>query len=114
MPVENLSADLLPLTWQLASAFGQGAGTMLLTTDAAKSVIDAYSEGLNRNREQSNTNALALIEFARALGAAAALISLQRGGAIIDVADVQTAIRNLKRTQAFPLVPCPVCIDAES
>lgn len=109
MPVETVPADLLPVTWQLAAAFGQGAGTMIISADAAAAVMQQYRDGLERNAK-SDATMLQLITFIRALGAAAAGHALRRGSAVIEPEDVLHVIGRLNPNQARPLGLCPICL----
>jgi hypothetical protein len=106
----NLSPELQAITWQLAAAFGQGAGTMILSAPAAQAVMAFYGERFGK-MEPSEINVLKMIEFMRAIGAASAMYSLQDGGAIIDTDAVKKAIAALKAKQKFPLGDCPICTD---
>jgi len=107
---DNVRADLLPVTWQLAVAFGQGAGTCLITGEAAAAVMDHYAEPLTRNLPSTATM-LQLVEFMRALGASAAMQALRRGSAVIELVDIRHAIGKLVPKQAAPLGDCPVCLE---
>jgi len=99
----------MALTWQLAVAFGQGAGTLHITTAAAEAVFNHYQQRLGPARDW-DAIALRMLEFMRALGAASQMWALRRGSAVIDVDDVGAAIAKLNPRQAHPLSDCPVCL----
>jgi hypothetical protein len=101
---------LIAITWQLAAAFGQGAGTMIVTTGAAEAVMGHYQRQL-RDIQDWDRIALQMIEYTRALGAASAMWALRRGGAIIDIKDVKAAIGKLKQSQPPPMFECPICLE---
>ena len=109
MTSANVPAEMLPFTWQLAAAFGQGAGTRLITSEAAAAVMEHYGEPLRRNAP-TDVGMLQLIEFMRALGASAAAHALRRASAVIEPEDITHAVGRMARQQARPLGDCPICL----
>ncbi len=84
---------------------------MMVTTGAMRSLMEAYHDGLRNAEPTWDDISLGMIEFTRALGAASAMQAIQRGGAIIDAADVISAIRTIKPHQPRPLIDCPLCLE---
>ena len=69
MPEPSPSLDHIDITLQLAAAFGQGAGTMLIEAGALRPAYDAYSEHFARAVPFWATDALTSISVMRAMGA---------------------------------------------
>ena len=76
--------SLESMTLQLAMGFGQGAGTMLATTDAVMMARDAYRVQLGQIAGQWSEYALQTIEYSRVLGSLAAAHALNAGRSVIE------------------------------
>jgi hypothetical protein len=111
MPEPYAPSDFETMTWQLAMAFGQGAGTMLATSAAVSEAIAPYRQYLTGNTGSWNSVALLFIEYTRALGRLAMVNAASRGAAVIDAADVKKALLSIRGNQLFPLGPCN-CLEA--
>ena len=91
---------------QLAMAFGQGAGTMLATAEALLAAFETYAAAFENRAGNWQAFELRAIEYARALGQAAAWSALSQRRCIIDVADVRAAFGTVKRNTLRPLQLC--------
>ncbi len=73
---ERSSLDAMDITLQLAAAFGQGAGIMLIEADALRPAYDAYATHIARAVPYWEEDALNSISVMRAMGAYAAHLAL--------------------------------------
>ena len=98
--------DLQAIGFQLAMAFGQGAGTMLATSRALQAAFKPYDSAV-RNRLGNWADAeLRAVAFARALGHVAAVHAAGRGHCVIDVEDVEYGLDAVRRNELRPLGAC--------
>ena len=94
--------------WQLSMAFGQGVGgTMMATQSALAKAFESYGHQLENDPGWSD-KALVALEFTRVLGRFAAANALKDGRAVVDVADVDWALRQIRVVHAEPLKACPI------
>jgi hypothetical protein len=108
MPEPSPSLDAIDITLQLAAAFGQGAGTMLIETGALRPAYDAYSGHIARAVPFWQTDALTSFSVMRAMGAYAAHLALSDQRFVISRGDVESAMTVVTRTHAAPLGTCPI------
>ena len=106
MPESATSSEFETITWQLAMAFGQGAGTMLATPAALSDALGPYRTYLFDNTRSWNDVALLFIEYTRALGTLAMVNAARRGAAVIEAPDVKKALFSIRTNKVFPLGPC--------
>jgi hypothetical protein len=93
--------------WQLAMAFGQGAGTMPASREGLCVAFSAYGH-LVADEGRWNTAAVLILEWARVLGRSAAAHALRAGRCVIDAEDVEFALRAAQSSQIEPLAGCPL------
>jgi hypothetical protein len=110
MAQTDSEADLITArVWQLAAAFGQGAGTMMATRRALRVAFANYDEAIRVFRDW-DAHATLIIEYARALGRAAADHASRTGHCVIDVEDVEHALEVVRGNRREPLVACPLTL----
>lgn len=100
--------DAMDVTLQLAAAFGQGTGTMLMEADALRPAYDAYQEHIGRATSFWETDALTSISVMRAMGAYAAHLACSERRFVINRSDVEAALGVVTRVHAAPLGRCPL------
>jgi hypothetical protein len=106
MATRSQEPDLHDILALIHMAFGQGAGTMIATPEAVRAGEAAYEKVLSpRNWDE---NALAVLEYSRAVGRVAAHIATDAASPIIDAKHVRAAIKKVGVNQAGP-VRCPFC-----
>jgi hypothetical protein len=94
--------------WQLAMAFGQGAGgTVMATRGALALAFETYGRKLEGDPDWKNKSVVAL-EFARILGRMAAFHAASQGRCVIDIPDVESALLAVRMTEMEPLEGCPI------
>jgi hypothetical protein len=108
MPKASSAIDAMDITLQLAAAFGQGAGIMLIEAGALRPAHDAYAEHIGRAVPHWGTDALTSISVMRAMGAYAAHLALSDKRFVISRGDVESAMTVVTRRHAAPLGPCPI------
>jgi hypothetical protein len=91
---------------QLAMAFGQGAGTMLATSQALLAAFNPYAAAFENRAERWADFELRAIEYARALGQVAACAAANNRRCVIDVEDVQYALAVVQSNSRRPLLVC--------
>jgi hypothetical protein len=107
---EEASSTFATITYQLAMAFGQGAGTMLASAGAVSTAIAPFSETFSNNLAQWDDWALKSIEYARALGKLSSVYAAVNGAAVIQTAHVNWALEQIANNTVLPLGPCN-CIE---
>jgi hypothetical protein len=100
--------DALDITLQLAAAFGQGAGIMMMEAGALRPAYDAYREHIGRAVPYWETDALTSVSVMRAMGAYAAHLALSNGRFVISRSDVESALGVVTLRHAAPLGACPI------
>ena len=100
--------DPIDVTLQLAAAFGQGTGALLMEADALRPAYDAYLEHISRAASFWETDALTSVSVMRAMGAYAAHLALSDRRFVISRVDVEAALRVVTRSHAAPLGSCPI------
>jgi hypothetical protein len=108
MPEPSKSLDVMDITLQLAAAFGQGAGIMLIEADALRPAYDAYRDHFTRALPFWDDDALSSIAVMRAMGAHAAHKALADGRFVIGRGDVESALRIVTQRHAMPLGACRI------
>jgi hypothetical protein len=108
MPEPSSSLDAMDITLQLAAAFGQGAGIMLIEADALRPAYNAYCDHFTRALPFWEEDALPSISVMRAMGAYAAHQALADGRFVIGKGDVESALRIVTRRHAMPLGFCRI------
>lgn len=108
MPDLSPSLDAMDVTLQLAAAFGQGTGTMLIEAGALRPAYDAYLDHITRAVQFWETDALTSFSVMRAMGAFAAHLALADHRFVISRADVVSALTVVTRNHAAPLGTCPI------
>jgi hypothetical protein len=98
----SISPQLLQVSWQLAAAFGQGAGTMTVTTDATQVVFDSYVGPLRDILHEWPAHSLRMIEFMRAVGTVAAGTAVRHHRCVITTDDMLMALDVVRRTNVSP------------
>ena len=89
MPEPSSSLNAMDITLQLAAAFGQGAGIMLIEADALRPAYEAYAPHIARAVPILGGDALTSIAVMRAMGAYAAHLALSDGRFVISRGDVE-------------------------
>ena len=91
-----------PVFCQLVAAFGQGAGTMNIASEAMSFIATQYWPTIS---QQSNFDRTQLegVEYARGLGRLAAQRALAAGYNVVRLEDLQSA------AVAFDRSGCPYC-----
>lgn len=102
------SLDAMDVTLQLAAAFGQGTGVMLMEADALRPAYNVYQDHLARAVPFWGTDALTSISVMRAMGAYAAHLALSQHRFVISRSDVESAMTVVTRYHAAPLGTCPI------
>lgn len=102
------SINTMDITLQLAAAFGQGAGLVLIEADALRPVYDAYAARIERSIPHWDTDALGSISVLRAMGAYAAHRALSNDRVVITREDAEAALELVQRTPAHPLARCRI------
>lgn len=92
---------------QLAVGFGQGAGMMMATEDALLAAVSSYESSVRRMDDWLDY-AIRAIEFSRALGSLAAQHALRHARAVIDVPDVEFALKAVRLSELHPLGICRI------
>lgn len=105
---ETTPPDAIDITLQLAAAFGQGAGVMLMEADALRPAYDAYREHFTRAAPYWETDALPSVAIMRAMGAYAAHVALSEDRFVISRGDVERALTVVTRRHALPLGFCRI------
>jgi hypothetical protein len=108
---EEASSTFETITYQLAMAFGQGAGTMLASAGAVSTAIAPFSQAFSNNVNQWDDWALKSIEYARALGKLSSVYAAANGAAVIQTAHVSWALQQIANNAILPLGPCN-CLEA--
>ncbi len=96
-----------PRVLLLAMALGQGAGTMLASSDALETALSYFQhrvQGLSA--QEWDTHVLKIVEFTRVLGTLSALHAAQNQRAVIGVEDVNFAIGGVQNNTFAPLGIC--------
>ena len=106
MPEPSPLPEAIDITLQLAAAFGQGAGIMLMDVDALRPAYDAYQEHIARAAPYWETDALTSVAAMRAMGAYAAHLALSEDRFVISRGDVERALTVVTRRHAAPLGFC--------
>ena len=104
------SFDAMDITLQLAAAFGQGAGTLLIETGALRPAYDAYAPHLAREVPHWEEDALNSIAVMRAMGAYAAHLALSERRFVISRGDVEAALTVVTRSHAAPMGRCRISL----
>ena len=105
---EPTSIDAMDITLQLAAAFGQGAGIMLMEAGALRPAYTTYVDHISRSVPYWESDALTSISVMRAMGAYAAHRALSDGRFVISRGDVESAMTVVPRLHAAPLGSCPI------
>jgi hypothetical protein len=108
MPEPSPSLDAMDVTLQLAAAFGQGTGTMMLEAGALRPAYNAYADHIARAVPFWATDALTSISVMRAMGAYAAHLALSQHRFVISRGDVESAMTVVTNIHAAPLGTCPI------
>jgi hypothetical protein len=96
-----------PRVLLLAMAFGQGAGTLLASTDALEAALSYFQQRVqNLPPGKWEENILKIVEFTRALGTLSAVHAAQSGAIVIGAEDVSFAIAGTQNNRAAPLGIC--------
>lgn len=104
MPESSITA--MDVTLQLAAAFGQGAGSVLIEADALRPAYEFYRENIARAVAHWEEDALSSVSVMRAMGAYAAHLALADRRFVINRADVEAAMGVVTRSHAAPLGRC--------
>ena len=104
------SFDAMDITLQLAAAFGQGAGTMLIETGALRPAYDAYRSHIERELPYWEEDAASSIAVMRGMGAYAAPLALSDGRFTISRGDVEAALPVVTRRHAAPVGFCRISL----
>lgn len=91
---------------QLAMAFGQGAGTMLATSEALMAAFTPYAAAFEEKAERWVEFELKALEYARALGQVAAYAAASNRRCVIDAEDVRYALSVVQSNTVRPLLVC--------
>ena len=108
MPEPSSSLDAMDITLQLAAAFGQGAGVMMIEAGALRPAYEAYAPNIARSVPFWETDALKGVSVMRAMGAFAAHLALSDHRFVISRDDVESALTVVTRNHAAPLGTCPI------
>jgi len=108
MPEPSSSLNAMDITLQLAAAFGQGAGVMLIEADALRPAYEAYAPHITRAVPFWDTDALTSVSVMRAMGAYAAHLALSDRRFVISRGDVESALTVVTRSHAAPLGICRI------
>jgi hypothetical protein len=100
------SSTFETITWQLAMAFGHGAGNLLATPGAVTAAIAPFRETFSDNVEHWDEWSLKSIVFARTLGQVAATLAVMDGAVVIRGAHVTSALGLLGDNEIMPLGGC--------
>jgi hypothetical protein len=108
MPEDVAPIEAIDITLQLAAAFGQGSGHLLMEADALRPAYDAYLAHIERAVPFWDTDALTSVNVMRALGSFAAHHALTAGRVVITRTDTAAALDAIMRNRAAPLGRCPL------
>jgi hypothetical protein len=92
--------------WQLAIAFGQGAGTMQATRASLSLAFSTYGH-LAEDRQWDSLAAL-ILEYSRMIGRTAAAHASRAGRCVINTPDVEFALKCARDNDLEPFGPCPL------
>ena len=104
-PAEG-SSSFETISWQLAMAFGQGAGNLLATPRAVTAAISPFRETFSNNVARWDEWGLKSMMFARTLGQVAAARAVVAEAVVIDTAHVTWALDRVANNQIMPLGGC--------
>ena len=104
-PAEG-SSSFETISWQLAMAFGQGAGNLLATPGAVTAAISPFRETFSSNVQHWDDWGLKSMMFARTLGQVAAVRAVMSEAVVIDAAHVTWALDRVAANQILPLGVC--------
>lgn len=93
--------------WQLAMAFGQGAGTLLATREGLLDAFTPYATAISDDKhwQQQSSRVFA---FARALGQVSAAHAARAGRCVIDSEDIKFGLMALRKNTIEPLGQCAI------
>ena len=100
--------DAMDITLQLVAAFGQGAGIMMIDTNALRPAYEAYTADIARAVSHWDTHALGSIAAVRAMGAYAAHRALSERRFTISREDVEAALGAVRRVDERSLARCRI------
>jgi hypothetical protein len=106
MATRSQEPDLHDILALIHMAFGQGAGTMIATPEAVRAGEAAYERVLSPR--EWDKNALAVLEYSRAVGRVAAHLATDEASPLIDAKHVKAAIKKVAVRQTG-VVRCPFC-----
>ena len=105
---EPSSLNAMDITLQLAAAFGQGAGVMLIEAGALRPAYETYAPHLERAVPFWDTDGLSSVSVMRAMGAYAAHLALTDRRFVITRGDVESALTVVTRSHPMPLGTCRI------
>ena len=100
---------------QLFIAFGQGAGTMIVSLEAIEAATREYKPAIEKSAHKWNEIVLATLEYARAVGRIAAFQAIQGGRNVISEGDWRAAadqVYEQANKVKTPYLFCPICMGA--
>jgi hypothetical protein len=100
--------DAMDITLQLVAAFGQGAGVMMIDTNALRPAYEAYAADITRVVSEWDARALGSIAAVRAMGAYAAHRALSERRFTISREDVEAALGAVRRVDERSLARCRI------
>jgi hypothetical protein len=100
--------DAMDISLQLVAAFGQGAGIMMIDTNALRPAYDAYVADITRVVPEWDTHAHGSIAAVRAMGAYAAHRALSERRLTISREDVEAALGVVRHVNARSLARCRI------
>ena len=104
----DTTIDAMDITLQLAAAFGQGAGVMMIDTDALRPAVRAYADAIERSIPFWDTDAHGSIAALRAMGAYAAHRALSERRFTISREDVEAALGVVRHVDPRSLARCRI------
>ena len=106
MTLEPSDAAAWHILGELLAAFGQGAGSLLVTGEAVEGAAAIYLDAIKERQATWAEIELSTVAFARSLGQLAAHYALGDRRDYVTGADLNQAITTIR-----PRMPCPMCID---
>ena len=103
---DESSSTFETISWQLAMAFGQGAGNLVATPGAVSAAMAPFRETFSNNVTSWDDWSLKAIAFARTLGQCAATRAVTEGAAVISSAHVGWALETVGNNAIMPLGQC--------
>ena len=106
---DALGGELFPILGQIIFAHGQGADSLYISGEALSAGAGRFSPLIPPHQDEWDTQALNVLEIARAVGRVAAHKALHQSRSTISAQDLQGATDEVLGDIAWPMLPCAFC-----